>query len=122
MSYVIKTTDRNRLAGLFAGLLLLGCLTLAGPRAAAAQDRDLLNRLVQTGTTDAAMMALRQGRDLLSEEKYEQAARIFSRFVTEYPSHGDVDAGLYWLAYAYERQSKFTDAETIVARMIQQHP
>jgi HEAT repeat protein len=125
MLQFIAQRNQIGLKGLVAALALF--ILLPGATRASAQrftpERDMLNRLVQGASgNDPATKAFIQGRDLINEEKWDGAAATFSKFVNDYPSDKNTDAALYWLAYAYDRQSKLAEAETALARLIQQHP
>lgn len=127
MLQFISRRNQMRPARLAVGLLLAGVLLTAGAPRASAQlfttERDMLNRLAQTaGGNDPAARAFDRGRDLINEEKWDGAAATFSKLVADFPSDKNADAALYWLGYAYEKQNKLAEAETALARLIQQHP
>lgn len=83
----------------------------------------MLNRLVQGASgNDPATRAFIQGRDLINEEKWDGAAAAFNRLVSDFPSDKNVDAALYWLGYAYEKQNKLAEADTALGRLIQRFP
>jgi HEAT repeat protein len=96
----------------------------AVPVRADAQAREMLNRLVQSqgGSTDPALRALDQGRSMIDDGKWAQAAATLDRFVAQYPADKNVDAALYWLAYAYSKQSNYQGADTALARLLQRFP
>jgi len=123
MSDAIKPARRTTGARPAAALLFAAFALALSAAPARAQDRELLNRLFQsTSTTDAAMRVFEQGRDLLNEGKFDQAARAFDRFLKEYPAHENADAGLYWLAYSYDKQSLFSQAEGALTLLMQKYP
>lgn len=109
----------------FAAALVLGGAMLAGGVTASAQkftpERELLNRLIQAGGNDPAAKAFAQGRDQLNDGKWVSAAAIFNKFVSDYAADKNVDAALYWLAYAYEKQKKYAEADGALARLIGEH-
>lgn len=111
-----------RLALAFGGsfiLLLVGTL----PLHAEAQERELLNRLVQaTNASDPALKAFVEGRDLIDEEKWSRAAERFQRFINEYPKDKNADAAYYYLAFAFKKQRKFRDADTTIEQLINVYP
>src|ERR1700759_2795687 len=93
------------------------------PARAAAQNRELLNRLVQSsGGSGDASRALDQGRSLIDAQRWAQAASAFDKFISEYPSDKNVDAALYWLAYAYSKQNNFQEANEALVRLFQSYP
>src|SRR5438105_7851135 len=118
-----NTTRRPRLAAfaLAAAALVLACA--AAPPRADAQSRELLNRLVQSsGDNDAATRALDQARSMIDMQRWSQAASAFDKFISQYPSDKSVDAALYWLAYAYNKQSNFQGAYDALTRLLQYYP
>jgi HEAT repeat protein len=108
----------------FALAFALAALALAAaPARAEAQAREMLNRLVQAqGQNDPAARALTQGRSYIDDSKWEQAASTLDRFVAQYPSDKNVDAALYWLAYAHSKQGNLPAAASTVDRLLQNYP
>ncbi len=107
---------------LLAGALaLLGLLLAAGAAPASARQKDLLNRFVQSDD-DSAMRAFTQGRGFVDAQQWERAAETFGRFVAQYPKDKNMDAALYWLAYAQNRQGNPAAAEAPLARLLQLYP
>jgi HEAT repeat protein len=120
-----KTLNREKtgsrlLAGALAAAGLLLALAAATP-AARAQHKDLISRLVQ-GDTDAAASAYVQGRAYLSEEKWDRAVAALNRYLIDFPSDKNLDAAMYWLAYAYEKQNKNNEAEGVLQALLGRFP
>src|SRR5215211_3211528 len=113
-----RNTGSRLLAGAlaFAGLLLA-----AGAAPASAQHKELLSRFVQSDNSDA-MRACTQGRSFVDAQQWEQAASTFNRFVAQYPKDKNMDAALYWLAYARNRQGNPGAAEEPLQRLLQSYP
>ncbi|MFL6332998.1 MAG: HEAT repeat domain-containing protein [Pyrinomonadaceae bacterium] len=113
---------RNKGSRLLAGALAFAALLLAaGATPASAQQMELLNRFVQSDN-DAANRAFTQGRSFVDAQQWEQAASTFDRFVNQYPKDKNVDAALYWLAYAHNKQGNPQAAEATLARLLQSYP
>src|ERR1044071_1598747 len=84
------------------GAILIFALTINGLFAVAGgirhtfaynQDLDKLNQFVQTSaSTDAEMKIFREGRDLIADEEWEEAATKFGNYIKKYPKGKDVDA------------------------------
>ncbi|MBV8857600.1 MAG: HEAT repeat domain-containing protein [Acidobacteria bacterium] len=106
---------------LAAALALAGLLLAAGAAPASAQPKELLHRFVQSDN-DAAVRAFRQGQSLVDAQQWEQAATAFDRFVAQYPKDKNVDAALFWLAYAHNRQGDPAAAETTLKRLLANYP
>lgn len=119
-----RTHDRNpRLrAGAVFFIWLLSLLAASAP--SYAQERELFNRLMQStaSASDAALKAFTEGRDLIAEEKWSGAANRFRRFIADYPGDKNVDAAYYWLAFAYKKDNKLTEAEDALGRLISNYP
>ena len=104
-------------AGLLAGLVL--GVTILSP--GLAQEQDKLNRFVQTQNLPAAKL-FREGRDLVGDEEWDQAEGKFRRFVQLYPKDANLDAALYWLAFALSKQEKYVEAERHLKRLLAEFP
>ncbi len=117
--------DHRNIHPRIAVCLVLGAAMLAGSLTASAQkftpERELLNRLIQSNGNDPAAKAFITGRDQINEGKWVTAASTFNKFVTEYPADKNIDAALYWLAYAYEKQRKYAEANGVLTRLIAEH-
>lgn len=118
---------RHRRARLFrvAPLFAAAALALAlAPARAGAQGREMFNRLAQSssGGGDASLRALDDGRTLIDAQKWEQAASAFDQFIAKYPSDKNLDAALFWLAYARSKQGNYQAAYDSLARLFRQFP
>ena len=88
-----------------------------------AQELSKLNRFIQSSNVkDDAMKVFRQGRDQIEDENWNGAAATFISFVTDYLKHKDVDAALYWTAFALKKQEKFAEADRQLERLIRERP
>jgi HEAT repeat protein len=106
-------------------LIALGVAAVVRARLAYGYDQDVqkLNRFVQTsgGSTPAAKV-FREGRDLIERENWPQAAEKFHSFVADFPKDRDVDAALYWYAYALQKQGKKDESAAALLRLIKEFP
>ena len=105
------------LAALVASAALVTRATVAS---GANQDLAKLNRFVQTGNTPSLKL-FRAGRDLIENEEWAKAAETFRSFIVTYPRDSDVDAALYWYAYALKRQGQPREAAKALKRLIKEH-
>ena len=119
----LQTTRAPRLLPALAAALGLALALAAAPADARAQAREMLNRLAQSaGNADGANGAFTLGRTQLDEGKYEQAIATFNNFIEAYPTHRNVDAAYYWLAYSFEKQNKLREADAALATLVERFP
>jgi HEAT repeat protein len=124
---ILPTTRRRQTTYGLAALAVLAvmCAGVFYVQAGHSDDQDIqkLNRFVQGSKPDSpAMKTFREGRDLIESEDWPQAAEKFQGFVKEYPKDKDVDAALYWLAYALKKQGKKDEAAPPLLRLIKEFP
>ncbi|MBV9924037.1 MAG: HEAT repeat domain-containing protein [Acidobacteria bacterium] len=123
-----RKTGSRLLAGALAcaGLLLAGGSATAdaqqqnGPRGWAVQT-DNRNWFVQSDNA-AAVGVFQQGKSFADAGQWEQAASAFDRFVAQYPKDRNVDAALFWLAYAHNRQGNPRAAVDPLSKLLQTYP
>lgn len=124
MKALLPPTNRFR-NRLLIGILLFICLAGAlSVKLAFAHDQDIqkLNRFVQTSRNTAAVKIFREGRDSIEGEHWQQAAEKFQSFINEFPKDRDMDAALYWYAYALQKQGKKDEAAAPLMRLIKDFP
>jgi len=87
------------------------------------QELKKLSNFVQgTKTNTAAMQIFREGRDFIEAQNWQRAAEKFSDFIKGYPKDKDLDAALYWYAYALHKQGSKDDAVKPLLRLIENYP
>ncbi len=115
----------RKIALLTFALVIVGSITVFyGNRSAhAEQEIEKLNRFVGAQNSSGAAMSLfREGRDLIEEENWTRAAERFNDFLTDYPKDKNIDAALYWLAFALKKQERYADANQRLERLIREYP
>ncbi len=78
-----------------------------------------------TQTRDASgpeKKAFRDARELLLEENWTRATERFNDYINDYPKDANVDAALYWLAFALKKQDRFREADRALNRLITEFP
>ena len=75
----------------------------------------------QTAQTDAAAV-FRSARDLITDGQWAKAQDKFSDYVSSYPNEKNLDAALYWLAYAQQKLAKYDDCRTTLLRLMEKYP
>ncbi len=105
------------------GLALAVSTALPGYAQFAASDFTKLNRFVQSSNaSDKAMKTFRVGRDLIEDEKWEQAEKHFRDFLRDYPKHNQADAAIYWLAFTQKKQRHYSEAEQLLVQLVNNYP
>jgi HEAT repeat protein len=118
-----RTAGRPRASRVFTTLLLLVSTTAGTAASITAQDARRNSRPAQTtAASEAAAKLLREGRDLLEGERWDQAAATFARLLEEYPRDANAAAALYWLAFTSKMQRKYSEAGQQLERLINQFP
>jgi HEAT repeat protein len=80
-------------------------------------------RAAAQGPNESRAQTYVDGRALLEEEDWAGAAEKFGRFVAAAaPGQANVDAALYWLAVALQKQGKLGDASHALARLLKDFP
>jgi HEAT repeat protein len=123
----LKWNRRPSLGALIMlALAINGLVTLFGivrPAQAYNQELDKLNRFVQSSSASSDELAIfREGRDLIAEQAWEEAAGKFNQYIDKYPKGKDVDAALYWLSYALTKEESFDEADRAIARLLAEFP
>lgn len=125
MKHMTDFFPRLRTAlGLFVALcLVIGVLVYSQRAFAVDQDIQKLNRFMQSNKTNtAAMQIFKEGRDMIEAQNWQRAAEKFNDFIKGYPKDKDLDAALYWFAYAKQKQGFKEDAATPLKRLIERFP
>ena len=125
MKYLTANFPRTRTALAVLACLSLAAVTLIYAKRAMAVDQEIakLNRFVQTNKLNtAAMQTFKEGRDLIESQDWQKAAEKFNDFIKGYPKDKDMDAALYWYAYALQKQNYKEDARKPLERLIERYP
>jgi HEAT repeat protein len=103
---------------------IFAALISGGGRAyGAEQNLDKFSQFIQaSGSSNAAIKMLEEGRDLIQEQEWAKASTTFGEFVKKYPQDKNMDAALYWLALSLMKQGKNVEADTRAAQLIAGFP
>ena len=71
--------------------------------------------------TDAATV-FRSARDSITDGEWAKAEERFSQYVSSYPNEKNLDAALYWLAYAEYKLGKSDEVRKTVERLFERFP
>jgi HEAT repeat protein len=116
-----KNTSRGKARRTVPALAALGLALLFAAWPAAPEGSGL--RAAAQGSKDATAQTYVDGRTLLEDENWAGAAEKFRQFVAAAaPGQENVDAALYWLAVALQKQEKFGEASQTLARLLKDFP
>ncbi len=132
----LSKTQKRLVAKICATFLIIVSIALVAgfyQSSSAAQDsnaseRFRKNRLarlsfVQDGKdSDPAAKSLRKGRDLIEDEKWQEAEKNFKDLIANYPKNKNIDAALYWLAFSLKKQGRLQDADRTLEQVIKDYP
>jgi len=124
----VNTNTRRSAFGhrLLCATLVIGLILLSGiTGVSAVQEKTTLgrtNQLAQQSSNDAAAVLFRSGRDLITEQDWAKAQEKFTQLVTAYPNDKNVDAALYWTAYAQNKQSQIEQCRQTLKRLLEKYP
>jgi HEAT repeat protein len=124
MKYFVTSRPRTRLALFLFLVLSAGTAATIYTRSVSGHNQDIakLNRFVQAKGGVASAQTFREGRDLIEAQNWQKAAEKFNDFIRVYPKDKDLDAALYWYAYALEKQGRKDDAATPLKTLINRFP
>jgi tetratricopeptide (TPR) repeat protein len=71
---------------------------------------------------DSFLKEYEAARDLIAKEEWAKASEKFNKIIKDYPKHNLSDAVLYWLAFTYKKQNKFSETEETLARLNREFP
>src|ERR1043165_10203984 len=105
-------------------LLLVMTLLFASAGGTMGQQRGVRNsnQLTQQTKTDAADVIFRSGRDLITDQEWAKAQEKFNQLISTYPNDKNVDAAMYWMAYAMNKQSKTDHCRQKLAQLLEKYP
>lgn len=115
---------RSRFITFVLLILLASASVLIGFAKNLEQDIDKFNRFVQSSTTGdtASSKLFIEGRTLIANSKWTEAAKKFNQIIKDYPRSENVDVALYWLAYANKEQEKYAEADRSLERIVKEYP
>jgi tetratricopeptide (TPR) repeat protein len=75
-----------------------------------------------TATPSDATTVFRSARDLITDGEWAKAQEKFNEYVSSFPNEKNVDAALYWLAYAQNKSARFDQARATLKRLLDKYP
>ena len=102
---------------------LVGLVLLSGTIGVTAGQqragRGSANQLAQQSNSDAAATLFRSGRDLITDQEWAKAQAKFDQLVSAYPSDKNIDAALYWTAYAQNKLAQIDQCRQTLKRLLE---
>jgi hypothetical protein len=117
--------SKKLISSLTALLIVLGITAIAlgqqqrntAPQRGNFQSQSATNR----AQTDAAT-TFRSARDSITDGEWAKAQQKFSDYVSSYPNEKNLDAALYWLAYAQQKLDKLDDCRKTINQLLEKYP
>jgi tetratricopeptide (TPR) repeat protein len=113
---------RRVLCAAIVSCLVLLCGLVDVSRGQQRPTRGTVNRLAQQGNTDAAATLFRSGRDLITDQEWAKAQAKFEQLISGYPNDKNLDAALYWTAYAQNKLSQIDQCRQTIKRLLEKYP
>src|SRR5712692_5951453 len=76
----------------------------------------------ESSTPDAATTIFQEGRNLIANEEWAKAVEKFKELAARYGGIGQIDASLYWLAFALKKEGRLREADQILRRLEAEFP
>lgn len=111
----------NQLSRITLRILLVILLAFAANPAFGQQRRASSNALTQS-SNDSATVVFRAARDLITDGEWAKAQDKFGEYVGSYPNEKNLDAALYWMAYAQHKLSRFDQCRETIGRLLEKYP
>jgi HEAT repeat protein len=72
----------------------------------------------QTGSTPQATTAFTAARDLIDDAQWSKAEQAFNNYASQFPKEENLDAAMYWKAYAEYQLKKFDVCKQTIDKML----
>ncbi|HJP90549.1 MAG TPA: tetratricopeptide repeat protein, partial [Pyrinomonadaceae bacterium] len=76
----------------------------------------------RNATQSDATTVFRSARDLITDGEWSKAQEKFNEYVSSFPNEKNVDAALYWLAYAQNKLGRYEQARVTIERLLEKYP
>jgi hypothetical protein len=88
------------------------------------QNQAEVNRArAQTARAKAdAAAVFSSARDLITDGQWAKAQEKFKDYVSSYPDEKNLDAALYWTAYAQQKLAQYDECRTTILRLMEKYP
>src|SRR6185503_18998190 len=103
-------------------LIIFSIALIAATGAVNAQQRRAFTQSTTRNGQSDATTVFRSARDLITDGEWAKAQEKFSEYVNSYPNEKNIDAALYWLAYAQQRLAKYDQCRLTIERLLEKYP
>ncbi|HEX2268019.1 MAG TPA: tetratricopeptide repeat protein, partial [Pyrinomonadaceae bacterium] len=112
----------NQLSHITLRVSLVILLALAAIPAFGQQRRASSNTLATQSLNEPATVVFRAARDLITDGEWAKAQDKFREYVGSYPNEKNIDAALYWMAYAQHKLGRFDQSRETIGRLLEKYP
>ncbi|HEY4425867.1 MAG TPA: HEAT repeat domain-containing protein [Pyrinomonadaceae bacterium] len=113
-------TATKRVALLFCVLVLMTAGIASGQQGRGSGSG--LGRGFQQSGGSEATTVFRSARDLITDGDWAKAQEKFDQYVSQFPNEKNIDAALYWKAYAEQKLAKYDQCRSTIDRLLQKYP
>ena len=116
-----NVTKINRILALAIATAFMLIASGLGQQAAAQKysHRPKATKFAQQGSNNAAATTVfNGGRDLIDDAQWSRAEEAFAQYVAKYPQEKNVDAALYWKAYAQAKLRKYNQSKDTIQKLL----
>ncbi len=119
LKHLTSITATKRVALLFCVLVLMTAGIASGQQGRGSGSG--LGRGFQQSGSEATTV-FRSARDLITDGDWAKAQEKFDQYVSSFPNEKNIDAALYWKAYAEQKLAKYDQCRSTIDRLLQKYP
>ena len=116
-----NVTKLNRILALAIATAFILIASGLGQQAAAQKysHRPKATKFAQQGSNNAAATTVfNGGRDLIDDAQWAKAEEAFAQYVAKYSQEKNLDAALYWMAYAQAKLRKYNQSKDTIQKLL----
>lgn len=116
-----NVTKLNRILALAIATAFILIASGLGQQAVAQKysHRPKAAKFAQQGSTNAAATTVfNGGRDLIDDAQWTKAEETFGQYISKYPQEKNLDAAMYWMAYAQSKLRKFNQSKDTLQKLL----
>lgn len=81
-----------------------------------------MGRSFQQQSSGEATTVFRSARDLITDGDWAKAQAKFDEYVSQFPNEKNIDAALYWMAYAENKLAKYDQCRMTIDKLLKKYP